>query len=317
MNTCDLFIILAGQALTFTVVALVLYRNLKSKFERKINFVLAEFEKKPRRLGVQIFINTLPKVGSTSIFHMLKAALPEATIEHSHILSYEGQLAAGQDLKGIKENMGSPLKGALMKMIRNAMAARLYLDGLSANTNTDRIYFICGTREPLAWALSNLFELIGAGLLPDECKHPDNARRIIMDWFFERPVLHCLPMPREWLDREIKGYLGVDPLEGEFNHKAGYRIMDTKRGPLLLVRQESFGCVPQALADLLSVPSDMFKITRANIASDKKIGSHYQDVAKVLRFPKSFVEQVYSDPYAVTFYSAEERRAFTVRWSEE
>jgi hypothetical protein len=316
MNFKDYIIILVGQTAIFSIVAVILYRQLRSRLENKIGRALTLSAKQPRRLAMQVIINTLPKVGSTTIHYMLKAVFPQATLEKSQFLSYEGELAVAQDIEHMS---GGSLKAALVERIPRMRAVRQDLDELLTSTDPhkDRVYFICGTREPLSWALSTLFQLLGAGHLPADLGHPNNAQRIIMDWFSGRPILNWLPSPSDWMLREIEGYLGVNPMGGGFDPKQGYQIMETKRGRLLLVRLESFDkCLPAALAELLSVPASLFKILRANVANDKKIARQYQELTKTLKFPRSFVESVYSDPYAVTFYSPEERRAFAERWTE-
>lgn len=314
INIADVALILAGQLLIVSLIAAALYWKLKKKLEQRLNFVVAQLRKKPRRLEMQIFVNTLHKVGSTSICQVLRAALPDATIEKSHCISYESQLAVAQDLHGMGNG---PLKESLVKMIPRMMAIRQDLDGvLAPGSQGGSAYFISGTREPLSWALSTLFQHIWAGHLPAEYGEPVNVQRIIMDWFSGQPVLHWLFPPREWMAHEIESYLGVNVMREGFDHKQGYQVMETKRGRLLVVRQENLDCLPQALGELLSVPADLFKMVRVNVAAEKTIGRHYQELGRTLRFPKSFVERVYADPYAVTFYSPEERRKFVAQWSE-
>jgi hypothetical protein len=116
--------------------------------------------------------------------------------------------------------------------------------------------------------------------------------------------------------RELKGYLGINPLELPFDHQRGFQVMETRRGRLLLLRQENFDRLPEALAELLTVPDILFKIPRVNAAEDKKIAAAYKELAPALRFPREFVESVYSDPYATTFYTPKERQIFAARWSE-
>jgi hypothetical protein len=315
MSIGEAIFILGGQAVIFSVGAAILYRLLRTRLEKKIGFAITQAAKKPRRLEMQIFINSLPKVGSTTINRMLQAVFPQVTIEHGHFISREGQLEAARDLEGLQDGT---LRVSLVKLIPRAMAVMQDLDGVLATPPLKKqVYFICGTRDPIAWALSSLFELTRTDMIPAELSQPENARRVIMDWFSGNPPLHWLPSPREWMQREIEGLLGVDPMTVGFDQQKGYQIVETKRGRLLLVRLESFDkCLPTALAELLSVPAGLFKLVRANRSAEKNIGIHYQSVEQTLRFPASFLERVYSDPYAVTFYSPEERRAFAARWSE-
>jgi hypothetical protein len=67
---------------------------------------------------------------------------------------------------------------------------------------------------------------------------------------------------------------------------------------------------------LLGAPASMFKTERKNVGGEKGTGSLYKEVAAKLRFPRSFVESVYSDPYSTTFYSPQEREKYAARWTE-
>jgi hypothetical protein len=262
---------------------------------------------------VRVVINTLPKVGSSSIGATLRATFPNATIEGGHGISWEAQVALAHDIETVPEGVS---KDVLLYNLHRMMAVRPELDRLRADVSpTDGVYFICGTREPLSWALSLLFQHISSGLLPADSGEAENAQRIIMEWFAGRPRLRWIQVPSKWMQREIVDYLKVNPAELGFDHARGYQVVQTMRGRLLLVRQENLGALPEALGDLFGAPASLFKIERKNVGGEKKTGSAYKDAAATLRFPRSFVESVYSDPYATTFYSPQEREEFVARWS--
>jgi hypothetical protein len=263
---------------------------------------------------VRIVVNTLPKVGSSSIIATLQSGLPNATIDHLHAVSLEGQIALARDIDATPE--GS-VRSSMVWWLNRTMVVRPELERLRSEiAPNDGVFFVCGTREPLGWALSMVFQLIDLNALPAESAQVANAQRIVMDWFAEKPGWHWTPAPTAWVQREIVGYLGVNPMETGFDQERGYQVMQTKRGRLLLVRQENLGSLPQALAELLGAPASMFKTERKNVGGEKGTGSLYKEVAAKLRFPRSFVESVYSDPYSTTFYSPQEREKYAARWTE-
>ncbi len=263
---------------------------------------------------VRIIINTLPKVGSSSIYKTLRAAFPESTVDHTHSVSLEGQMALASDIDTYPQ---SGVRDSLLGHFHRTMIVRPELDQRQTSiTPSDGVYFVCGTREPLSWALSQVFQLLAMGGLPAESGQPANAQRIVMDWFSGRPVWRWTPSPTEWMLREIRGYLGVNPLEMKFDQARGYQVLETKRGRLLLMRQENLDHLPEALAELFSAPTSLFQAEHTHITADKEVGVLYKEVAATLKFPASFVERVYSDPFATTFYSPEERQKFAARWTE-
>lgn len=318
MSTATLIVILLVQTLIISLVVIACAKHLKAVILKKVAIIVQQSLNQPRAIDLQIFVNSLPKVGSTTIYRMLKAAFPGAVIEHSHFISNESQLAAARDLEGLKPGT---LKTSLTKIIPRAIAAQFTLDKQleappeKACANT---YFICGIREPLSWALSCIFELVRTDMLPSKYSEPAEARRIIMDWFDGQPPLQWLPEPGEWMGREIDRFLSIDSsVHTSFDPAKGYLITNTKRGKLLLVRLESFNqCLPQALSELTSAPANLFNISQANSTAEKNIGSKYVEVVKNLRFPKHFLDKVYQSWYAKTFYSATERGSFTTRWAE-
>lgn len=263
-----------------------------------------------------IIINTLPKVGSSSIRAMMEQTFPEALVAQTHSISLQGR----QDLAHDLESCGHKGAGAYEAMLSHwhlGMRLQHHLTRLGAeDAGYGSLYHICGTREPIAWALSQVFQLAAMDAIPGMPLDCGAVRRIVMDWHRGQPLWRWTPWPDVWMRRELCGPLEVDLLGMPFDTSRGYQIHRTGKGRLLVYRMENFDRIPSALAELFSAPSSLFKQLHEHGTKDKPVGRSYEEVASRIKFPRSFVEEVYSEPYATTFYSREERAACIQRWAE-
>jgi hypothetical protein len=268
--------------------------------------------REPRR--VRIVINSMPKVGSTSTLVTVATGMPQATIEPFHGITLEMQRILSRVIEEANNDWG---RQTTLTHVCRMMEIRPELEGMGkAHPGDTGIYFITGTREPISWALSTLFQLQEVGLVPEEVLQPDAARGAIMEWMHGTPPCAYFPRPEDWFRCELQGYLGVDPMAVGFDIARGFQIYPTQMGPLLIIRNENLDRLPRALAELLAAPPHLFQGARQNVTEEKAKGSLYRQVAATLRFPVAFIEELYSRPYATTFYSAEERQALVIRWSE-
>jgi hypothetical protein len=262
-------------------------------------------------------------------------------VEHLHGISLERQrrlafIIEQVDLLGY-DPVRADLRGQFWRMVQ--LRAELERR-CKENSGHAGMYFICGVREPVGWALSLVFQRHGAGELSDDMLAPDELRISIMKWMSNAPsgahdetpqvwfdqetskwTMRGGPGPRfdtpeAWLDREIHGCLGLNLSEAGFDIARGFRAYDGPKGRLLVIRQESLDRLPEALAELLTAPRNLFVVPRANVSEEKTHGVLYRDLRASLRFPAAFLEELYSRPYATTFYSPEERKAFVRKWSE-
>lgn len=261
-----------------------------------------------------IIINTLPKVGSSSIRAIAQRAFPEAMVAQTHSISLQGRQDLAQDL----ESCGNT--GAYQAMLGQwhlGMRLQHHLTRLGADAaGYESLYHVCGTREPIGWALSHVFQLAAMDAIPGMPLNCDGVRRIVMDWHGGQPLWRWTPWPDLWMRREISGPLGVDPLGMPFNIGRGYQIYSTRKGRLLIYRIENFDRIRSALGELFSAPSSLFEPLHEHGTRNKPVGRAYEEMTSRIKFPREFVEQVYAEPYAATFYTEEERAAYIRRWSE-
>ncbi len=267
-----------------------------------------------KKYRLWIIANTLPKVGSTSVVTTLQQSVPGALVEQLHALSEAGQRLLAT---AIERNTCDFTKKIQMLHLHRMMEVRQALDSGNVRGPTRfRPQFICGTREPISWALSLLFQMHDLGEISREDVTVKASRETIIAWMGGTPPCPFHVRPEEWFEREIQGYLGIDLSQLGFNTDRGYQVYQTPRAALLIIRQENLDCMVDALSEFLVMPKELFEDKSCNITSDKPAGELYEEVKEVLKFPVQFLEELYSRPYAVTFYSEKERKEFIDKWKE-
>ena len=319
---------LTGQALVTTTASVLLYHILRTRLGALItqSEPCNDAEQHPRKASTglssramrnaRIVVNTLPKVGTHSVVMTLLKAFPGVPLDHLHFLSAAAECQVARVLELAGE---SDFKLALLHHYTRMTVVRQEVERLAAgHPGNTGVYFVSGTREPVSWALSYLFQLHSHRLVPDEMVQTVNARRAIMDWLQGKAPCRYVEgqSPENWFQQEVQGYLGLDLTQIGFNTAAGFQVYETLKGRPLVFRNESIYLLPEGLAALFNVPSHRFETSRANAAEDKATGGLYRDVRAALRFPASFLEEVYSRPYSATFYSADERKALVEKWHE-
>lgn len=288
---------------------------------------------------MHVVVNTLPKVGSTSTVITLRQAIPNAVVEQFHGLSLEAQKDVVQQIQQEGIHGFNEVREMHTAYLWHLIQFRQKLERLrTPGGGNAGVYFVCGVREPISWCLSCAFENHSLGLIPDEALTPEQVKLSIMktmrhvpdeadardarclnlagsEWTSEDDAVQCDPL-EAWCEQEMRAYPGLNPLEAGFDTHRGFHVYESPMGRLLVIRQESLARLPEALAELLTLPQDLFKDWRANVSEEKKHADLYRGLRSRLRFPVSFLEELYARPYSSTFYSAEERNAFIKQWSE-
>jgi hypothetical protein len=140
----------------------------------------------------------------------------------------------------------------------------------------------------------------------------NNDTQALTDLFFERGRHDFPPL---WIDREIKGVLGIDVYATDFPRNQGYAIYHSQKADLLLVRLEDLNrCAAQAFQEFLDLAQ--FSVVSANVGELKGYASFYRALKSSIVFPTSYLDRMYSSDFAKHFYSEAERQAFEARWSK-
>jgi hypothetical protein len=119
-----------------------------------------------------------------------------------------------------------------------------------------------------------------------------------------------------WFDRNVKAPLGIDVFAEPFDQARGWQIYEGEHARLLLIRQESFASLPEAMGTFYGLPVRRAAIPHANAGEGHAYRGSYREAKERIRVPASLLDTVYSARYARHFYSADEIRGFTQRWSE-
>jgi hypothetical protein len=120
-----------------------------------------------------------------------------------------------------------------------------------------------------------------------------------------------------WFDRELKTVFGVDIFAEPFDHARGYRIIETPRAKVLVLRMEDLDrALTPSLREILP-SSPTLGMVRANVRAETEEAAIYRGVKERLRLPKAVVEQVYSSRYVQHLYSPDMVERFRARWSQE
>ena len=183
--------------------------------------------------------------------------------------------------------------------------------------NTHGRAIICGVREPIAWALSLYFEGFSY-LMGDNYesitveKVADFVIKVLGNEMCDLGPSYL--SPERWLTDEFSPAHNFNPLGHDFDIGTGYRVYETGKTPILMIRQESLSSLPQALSLLLSHPAEFISPVNENIAEAKVYSGIYRTIRDRLKFDSAFLHSVYSGAYSRKFYSEAECESFKRRW---
>jgi hypothetical protein len=179
-----------------------------------------------------------------------------------------------------------------------------------------KAHVISATRDPVSQRLS------GAFFSARENREPMNvesARARLM----ERKPLESgwLSGARwweldSWFDRNVKANLDIDVFAEPFDQARGWQIYEGEDARLLLIRQESFAALPEAVSAFLGLRTPHAAIPHANAGEHHSYRGRYREAQERVRVPASLLDTVYSARYARHFYSDTELQAFIRRWEE-
>jgi hypothetical protein len=264
-----------------------------------------------------VVVNSLPKTGSQTIIHSLRAA-GKMRVHHHHALSDEG-------IKALLADTSSSTAPAdiwsRLEKLKQTLNIRQDIVNELARPDSRRAYFICGLREPVGLFLSHVFQLrlerqdvhkVGDGPL-----NLDRLVEMLGHWYSGQSgaLVQYLPEPETWMRREIVSFLGIDPFQIGFDAKAGFTKYSGRLGPLLLYRVEDLNTIfDTALQNLLGPLGHGIKRTDVNLAAAKSYSSDYDHVVQNLVVPDVLLDKIYNGTYAQTFYTQDEINMFKSGW---
>ena len=245
----------------------------------------------------KIIVHTMGKVGSSSIAKSLAAYYSQSCIYHIHNLSperLEKQIKKYQQTKN--------------KLVDHLETSQYLLKNIEDRRNWK---FITLTRDPVARNISAFFQNISSfipGILEQDPKEIDICE--IREIFFER-YIHDLAI--NWIEQEIINFLGVDLESFVFPKMQGYAIL---RKPiyLIIIRLEDLNfCYKNAFLEFLGI--DNFRLKLSNDSQSKKYRELYEKFYNGLDVPKDYIERMHGSWYARYFYTVDELRRLSEKYS--
>ena len=165
---------------------------------------------------------------------------------------------------------------------------------------------ITSVREPIAQAVSAFFHGgTRRGALNDGATVETLTGALVQEGWVRAPL--------RWFDREFAPALGIDVFEHPFDIDRAHGVIETPSVRVLLVRQENFATVPDALAAFLGLARPV-PVPARNEAAQRPYAETYQDFLATARLPASLRDQAYGSRYARHFYADSELERLHERW---
>lgn len=251
-----------------------------------------------------VIVFTLPKVGSSTVWHSLRAAHLSAPIYHVHLLSsnadrlFDEAVAEGKHIPDPDEQLRE------IRRIRELVAA-----GKHAKVVTL-------VREPVGRYLSWFFQgwRDNFPALSEAATHEIDPRKLAeaQDALLARREIFCNASKR-WFDAELREVFGYDVLASEFPRAQGYEVYRRDHSTLLLLRLEDLNrCHRDAFRDFMGLEN--FQLVQTNVASEKRYRRFYDEFQRYVTLPPSLLDELYTLPYVRHFYSEAEIARFRAKW---
>ena len=242
-----------------------------------------------------VLIYTMGKVGSSSIVQGLREKGVHEVQPHSLTFSRRGSYFVKAD-NSTFQNFVDFYKSILMKL-----KFYLYLKSKA----TKHIKVISIVRDPLSRNVSAFFEQIQYVIdrPVSECSTDELISLFWSNGQHEAPLI--------WFDNELKSNLGVDVYSKAFNKERGYTLYECKNVSVLVVKLEMISELDSVIGDFIGVPD--YCAIASNRGEYKEYSSVYRDFKEKVRFPKDYLDKLYSSKYAKHFYSESEIDEFRSR----
>jgi len=256
-----------------------------------------------------IFVYTMPKVGTNSFYNSLRQYGMRKIFTHS---LYPSPVKARDILPDGEPTAASFVFKVNWIMRIDAAHVKTYLQKY---LHRQKLLVITGVRNPLDRILSSFFQEFdgayqdGVRAIPS---HPDSLYPEITDYVMRNFT------SEDWFNCELKSNLQIDVYQHPFDCSKGYQIIEENKVRLLIIRIENLDNVwEKAIIEWLGKkrPSGMdLPLLKANETSKKGIADLYKEVKSSIKFDPKLIEDIYSTQYAKHFYSQEELERFKQKW---
>lgn len=248
-----------------------------------------------------VFVYQMGKVGSMSVVTELERRELGRPVIHSHMLADLDRIAD----EACKE-YPNPL-GVLYEVNRGK-AIRKWMESAPPDVKWDVVTM---AREPVGRNVSAFFQSIEV-LLPNIQARLD-AHELFADELHDLFVhMFNSDAPEHWFDAQLKPVFGVDVFATPYDFDKGYQIVRSPRANVLAIRMEDLQrSIGFAMHELMGLSG--FEARRENTAEQK----YYGEIVKMFKrlpLPESYVDRMYSTPYARHFYTEQEIDTLRRKW---
>lgn len=247
-----------------------------------------------------VLVYSLGKVGTTSLTGMLRSELGVPVV-HCHRVAERPtytKLFLGRKPKTTPYRSSVAWRGDYIRR-------RLTRD------TTSQWEIVCGVRDPVARAVSAMFEVgVRFGLFDEgetEADKIDNLTGLLSQQFLRGEA------SLDWFEVELGSVTDIDVYAEPFPCEAGYRVYEQGRFRVLLFRYEDLNRVgPNAISQFFDI--DVQEIPRSNSAVDKTYSNLYRAFKDQAALPVDLLDAAYNSRLATNFYTEAERAEFRNRW---
>lgn len=232
------------------------------------------------------------KVGSSSLYQMLRKSTPVTEVYHIHSL----------DHATIGKNVIKYEEWQDVRHVRDAVAIRRRMLQGDLNRAATPWKVLTPVREPIGRNLSGFF-MNYSDYIPNMVERWQRREISLIDILqvFLTKYPHHIPLA--WFDREYGQQLGLDIFKHPFDRERGYSILHTGRMDIMLLRTEEIRNVPlEVYRGFLGC--DALERQENNKGETKDYGALYKEFKARVRFPKPFVDAMYDNPLVRHFYTA-------------
>ncbi|MEJ2033787.1 MAG: putative capsular polysaccharide synthesis family protein [Deltaproteobacteria bacterium] len=251
-----------------------------------------------------ILIYQMGKVGSSTVYHSLKAERLANPLFHVHFLS--------RDLPYYKK---LHIRAGIIPVPYHLELGLALRNQWIIKSAGKKFKVITMVRDPVARQISDIFqnpEFMGADMRGAKRNiDPDIAIPLIKDKLYRiasyQYVFH-------WFDREIKAVFGLDVFGEPFDMDSGWKIYRNDHADVLVLRVEDLDRAgPIAISNFLDLPEKL-NLINSNVRANTEESITYRFIKNMTNLPASVCEQIYSSTFVRHFYNDRQIEKMISRW---
>lgn len=243
------------------------------------------------------------KVGSSAMYDalMVDNPVPNSVVMHSHVI----RSASDPRVKAVRHRI-TPRRTAYTTQILYP----LIRDRLSGSRN---FVVISAVRDPIDRAISDFFQNLER-YTPNR-QYPRPGEHTVEDYLGWFDSAYEVTRGSLWFDEQFNGLFGLNFYDTPFDQSTGYLVVESPRVKAGIIR---FDRIPDGWPGFSEkLLGRRIELVRSNEAKTKAYGHVYGDFRAQLRLDRAILEEIYSAPHVLYFYTKEEREAAINKWAAD